>query len=118
VKDLQGNKVFIKKGGIMICDLCGAEMKLIPAGVSKKTGKPYNAFYSCNTCKRAINLDTKQAPIPRKSQPDPYVEGKERNTRLMCRNDLMVELVKKWNDITTINDLITLFENLWEVVDR
>lgn len=30
-----------------ICEIHTAEMKLIPAGVSKKTGKAYEAFYAC-----------------------------------------------------------------------
>lgn len=30
----------------------GAEMRQIPAGVSKKTGKPYNAFWVCEECDR------------------------------------------------------------------
>lgn len=29
------------------CIECGAILKLIPAGVSKSTGKPYKAFYAC-----------------------------------------------------------------------
>jgi hypothetical protein len=29
------------------CPKCGGEMKLVPAGLSKKTGKPYQEFYSC-----------------------------------------------------------------------
>lgn len=34
-----------------ICPTCGAEQKLIPAGVSKSSGKPYQAFWSCpNRC--------------------------------------------------------------------
>jgi hypothetical protein len=31
------------------CPRCGGEVKVIPAGTSKKTGKPYAAFYSCKT---------------------------------------------------------------------
>jgi hypothetical protein len=35
------------------CAVCGSEMKLIPAGVSKKTGKPYSAFMACpNKCQQ------------------------------------------------------------------
>lgn len=34
---------------IPMCPKCGGEMKIVPAGVSKKTGKPYGAFYSCKT---------------------------------------------------------------------
>lgn len=29
------------------CQICGAVMKVVPAGVSKKTGKPYNSFTAC-----------------------------------------------------------------------
>lgn len=32
-----------------MCD-CGQEMKFIKAGVSKKTGKPYQGFFTCDTC--------------------------------------------------------------------
>lgn len=41
-----------------ICNQCGGELRHIKAGVSKKTGKPYNAFNACeNGCKqfRAYN---------------------------------------------------------------
>ena len=38
-----------------ICESCGAEKKLIPAGVSKRTGKSYKEFYACpNKCKNAF----------------------------------------------------------------
>lgn len=29
------------------CAICNQPMKLIPAGISKSTGKPYNSFYAC-----------------------------------------------------------------------
>jgi len=32
----------------MDCPACGSEIKEVPAGVSKKTGKPYNAFQVCS----------------------------------------------------------------------
>lgn len=31
----------------MQCPLCGLPTKLVPAGVSRATGKPYNAFFAC-----------------------------------------------------------------------
>lgn len=35
----------------MQCPTCGSEMRLIPAGVSRTSGKPYNQFFSCpNRC--------------------------------------------------------------------
>ncbi len=38
------------------CQICGSELSLIPAGVSKKTGKPYNSFMACpNKCKSPLN---------------------------------------------------------------
>lgn len=30
-----------------VCAVCGQEMQLVPAGISKKTGRPYNSFYAC-----------------------------------------------------------------------
>ena len=38
------------------CSKCGNEVKVIGPGVSKKTGKPYNAFYKCEGCGNAENL--------------------------------------------------------------
>lgn len=37
-----------------MCPKCGAVMKLVPAGVSKKSGKSYSAFYSCGNCKATL----------------------------------------------------------------
>jgi hypothetical protein len=31
-----------------ICERCDQTMRLIPAGISKKSGKPYNAFWTCD----------------------------------------------------------------------
>jgi len=30
------------------CPICSAPFKTVPAGVSQKTGKPYNAFVACS----------------------------------------------------------------------
>jgi len=50
------------------CQVCGNELKLIPAGISKNTGKPYNAFYSCpNRCQQP------KAPQAPNSQEPHYV---------------------------------------------
>ena len=45
-----------------ICAVCGNEFKLIPAGVSKKTGKPYQAFMSCPN--RCVQPKGNPAPSP------------------------------------------------------
>jgi hypothetical protein len=35
------------------CSTCGNELKLVPAGVSKSTGKAYNSFLACpNKCRQ------------------------------------------------------------------
>lgn len=41
------------------CEVCGSLKDFIPAGVSKKTGKPYNEFWACpNKCKKASSNNT------------------------------------------------------------
>jgi len=51
----------------MQCPTCQDEMRQVPAGVSKKTGKPYRAFFACDkqACKEAkkSNYNT-TAPAP------------------------------------------------------
>ena len=44
---------------LKFCPVCGAKVNLIPAGVSKKTGKSYGAFYSCSSrgCGFTKNLE-------------------------------------------------------------
>lgn len=32
------------------CNKCGEAVNVIPAGVSKKNGKPYGSFAKCNAC--------------------------------------------------------------------
>lgn len=54
------------------CPLSGTPLKLIPAGTSKSTGKPYNAFYVCEIkgCKGFHNpVDTGLTQKPRYEAP-------------------------------------------------
>jgi hypothetical protein len=46
----------------MNCPNCGFTLKTIPAGVSKKTGKPYEAFQSCSNfqCKYTQRIGSQQ----------------------------------------------------------
>jgi len=46
---------------IIKCPQCGADMKYIPAGISKK-GNPYKAFYSCSNCGYAVNAPEEKVP--------------------------------------------------------
>ena len=43
----------------MLCPMCQVEMKLVPAGISKTSGKAYKAFYSCPECKQTMNAELK-----------------------------------------------------------
>ena len=47
------------------CPKCGSSIKLVPAGVSKRTGKPYNAFYACSNrdCDYIFRQSSKQDKI-------------------------------------------------------
>ena len=40
------------------CPTCGLEMKWIKPGISQKTGRPYNGFWSCpNRCPKAQSFN-------------------------------------------------------------
>ena len=39
----------------MLCPNCNSEMRLVKAGISRKTNKPYNAFFSCPNCGQTFN---------------------------------------------------------------
>ena len=43
------------------CVKCNLPWKLVPAGTSRKTGKPYPSFYACDACKHTMNVEQKPA---------------------------------------------------------
>ncbi len=51
------------------CEVHGSPMKLIPSGISKKTGKQYKAFYACPEpdCKETSPAPNEVAPEPTQS---------------------------------------------------
>jgi hypothetical protein len=109
----------------MLCPLCNVEMKLIPAGVSKTSHKPYGAFYSCPECKNTLNTEGIEVPkrevimqpVPvRVNGNDPYVDGKKENTILMCRKDLMVAVLDNLGGSTEIDKVAIIFNQLWETI--
>jgi len=81
------------------CAICGREMKLIPAGFSKSTGKPYNAFY---VCEDKSHKQPKQSYQPRPYQPTtntgPTPQPKEANWDKIsygkCKYGFLIELLK------------------------
>jgi len=50
------------------CNIHGTEMKLVPSGISKKTGRRYNAFYACTdmTCKETAPAANEVSVAPQK----------------------------------------------------
>ena len=51
------------------CQQCGQLLKTIPAGISKSTGKPYNAFVACpNKCRQAPQNQQNMQPQPPQAQ--------------------------------------------------
>lgn len=55
----------------MLCPTCQDEMRQVPAGVSKKTGKPYRAFFACDKqpCKDAKAQSRPQAQYQPQNAP-------------------------------------------------
>jgi len=112
------------KGGAMFCPNCDAEMKLVPAGVSKKTLKPYNAFWSCPECKEKVNItaepgftkEFRTSPLPVK----PKANGTNADMRLSYRKDLMCSVLDNYSSDGTapINVVIEMFKIAWEEVEK
>jgi len=65
---------------IQKCPQCGAEMKFIPAGVSKK-GNPYKAFFSCPSCGYTLNAPDDIAKRFANQKPETEQERIERLAR-------------------------------------
>ena len=79
----------------MLCPLCQVEMKLIPAGVSKTSGKKYYAFYSCPECKETMNADIKVEQGIQKVVHKPVSNGDERSKTMVLAyaKDLVVAMM-------------------------
>ena len=62
----------------MACTNCGSiNVKHIPAGVSKKTGKAYNEFYKCNDCGKTFNSPNAPKTPPAAFQPPPMTNSNQ-----------------------------------------
>lgn len=102
-------------------------MKLVPAGISKKTGKNYNAFYSCPSCKKTANVDkipatetfkqnlteeTKQEQIQKN------VEAKRNGINASVALNNAVELHKSETGIFDINEILKTADTLKLWLDK
>ena len=99
----------------MNCD-CGEVMKLVPAGVSRSTGKSYAAFYSCKAC--GMTKNTERPTISHRPPAKADTNGIDPSMRLAYRKDLMVAIVEKANIDTPGSTIIETFNTLWNVVEK
>jgi len=100
--------------------MCDKEMKLVPAGKSKKSGKAYDAFYSCE-CGQTFNppkgteVRTSMVHNPIEK---PKVNGFQPDMRLSYRKDLMVAIINKWQDVVDTIVMIDTFNTLWAEIEK
>ena len=89
-----------------VCPFCQSALKHIPAGISKKTGKPYSEFWSCinKDCKFTWSAKKKvpYTPAPKVTQSDnkEVVEQlKEVNKTLAEILEMVASIVKETTEI-------------------
>lgn len=85
------------------CPICGGRLNVVPAGVSKTSGKPYPAFYSCPAkCNLRGVMDTRvDAPTWDKDGFIPRQPSKESTTNT-GNDNLLIELNAKLDRILEI----------------
>ena len=89
------------------CSICGSDFKTVPAGISKKTGKPYSSFIACSkmgcngkpTQNMYVPQNTAQnAPNSQNSTDLTYTAPKQRNYDKenfgKCKHAFLVEIIK------------------------
>ena len=97
------------------CEACGTSMKLIPAGISKKTGNSYSAFWSCPNnlnCGGKTRHYEEPTPAPKPPQKS-YNEGTDdipvvdkpplKTAPLGTRDEIILE---RLDDLSTKMDII------------
>jgi hypothetical protein len=87
----------------MNCQKCNIEMTLVPQGISRKTGKPYSAFYSCpNRC------GTTAPAVARTSPPQSPQNDLNKNNDVY---DLLTTIVAQNKRILEIVNSLSLLDN-------
>jgi hypothetical protein len=79
-----------------ICERCDKEMKLVPAGVSRKTNKSYSAFWSCDS--RSGGCGNTARAEGEAASPAPFADGapvsSERLDAIERKLDEIIEMLK------------------------
>lgn len=73
---------------IPLCEKCQSPMNVVPAGISRKTNKPYPSFLSCPNCKATMN-------IPEADQGRASRMGAENKFRADMRDEGIRELAEE-----------------------
>jgi hypothetical protein len=76
------------------CPKCGADIKVVPSGISKRTGKPYQYIKSCTN--RECDWTGRIGEEP-KAKPEIYRKEPQQNPQLMILETIQEEF-KKLNE--------------------
>ena len=96
---------------MMDCPQCGTPMHYIPAGISKKTKKPYKAFFSCPECNFTMNVpddiasDLPKTPVKATSQYQERVERMHKEKTDNINKGLAYKLATYLIQHSTFKDL-------------
>lgn len=97
-----------------ICQVHNCEMKQIPAGVSKKTGKPYDAFYACQIqdCKYRPPKENQPLPLKKKEETDWGSIGKQKALCGMVNGMLSAGIDPKVIPLMDLNAIFNKIQTL------
>ena len=84
-----------------ICPTCKSQLKFVPAGVSRKTGKPYQGFFTCpNRCPKPAYSPTyapQDTNVPQEPEPksdwDKINNGKSNDIRANVALKMVSEIL-------------------------
>ena len=100
------------------CPGCGADLKTVPAGISKSTGKPYDSFISCsNRCgwKPTKETGVKKILVENGPLKTPDSNGLREKTMVMSyAKDIVVAQLGRDQVVGEAGkETIAIFRELW-----
>ena len=91
------------------CTACGTPMRLIEAGISKKTGNPYSAFWSCphnQTCGgKTLHYEEPKPNIPVIEKPTEIPPIKV-STPQISRQQITIDLL--FDELRAVNEKLDI----------